>query len=140
MTSTAAALYAVGSWLQGKSAKPKRPDDPIAGVLYDMQKYVGLSMAQHCIRYQILKDDATDYHRPYPSREEYDAEKQLPPAYIAGEPINPEEISYICQAVGHNELEIVKLMQSDQKLVINYLRLKYWDVWTQSQINQQARG
>ena len=139
MTSTAAALYTVGCWLQGRSAKPKRPNDPVAGALYDMQNYIDLSMARHCIRYKILKDEATGYRKPYPSRDEYDTQKQLPPAFQDGDLINPNEVSYICEALGHNESEIFALMDSNQKLVMNYLRLRYWDAWTESH-NQQPQN
>ena len=129
-TSLGAGLYTVGCWLQGKSAKPKRPDDPVGASLYDMQNYLDLAMLQHCLSYQILKDEAEDYRKPCPSRDEYDAEKQLPPPFRSGDDVNPSEVNYICQALHYDEPAITALMQHDPRLVMNYLRIKYWEHWS----------
>jgi len=129
-TSLGAGLYTLGSWMQGKSAKPKRPDEPIAGQLYDMQRYLDLSFARHCLNYSILKDEAEDYRKPYPTREEYDRQVQFPSAYNVGDEINTNELSYICDQLQHDQATMVELIKHNPKLVINYLRIRYWDHWT----------
>jgi hypothetical protein len=139
-TSLGAGLYLVGCWPQGKSSKPKRPDDPIAGSLFDMQRYIDLVIASLCLEYGILKDEATDYRRPYPSREEYDREKQLPPAFEDGDKIDPAEVSYICQRMELDESAIMTLAEHNRRLVMNYLRLQYWNNWLRSRKEPQPSG
>jgi len=137
-TSLGAGLYMVGCWLQGKSSRPKRPDDPIAGPLFDMQRFIDLVIASHCLEYGILKDEATDYRRPYPSREEYDREKQLPPAFEDRDPISPAEVSYFCQKMNLDETAIMTLTEHNGRLVMNYLRLQYWNNWIRSAKDPQS--
>jgi hypothetical protein len=96
-----------------------------------MQRYLDLSFARHCLKYSILKDEAEDYRKPYPTREEYDRQVQFPLAYNIGDEINTNELSYICDQLQHDQATMVELIKHNPKLVINYLRIRYWDHWTE---------
>ena len=134
-----AGLYTLGRWMEvlaywmrGQSAKPERPDDPVAGPLYDMQKYINIWSARHFLSYTIIKDEAEDYRRPYPSQEEYDQEKQIPTWFKNGDLINTHEVNYICGTLGYDETKVIELIQHNPRLVMNYLRATYWDHWSKS--------
>jgi hypothetical protein len=136
LTSLGAGLYTLGSWMQGKSAKSQRPDEPVEGTLYDMQRYLDLSMARHCLNYQIIKDDGEDYRRHYPSREEYDRQVGIPAPYIEGDEIDTDELSRICDELGHDPNAVVNAIKRNRHLAINYLRVRHWDYRTQAQDKQ----
>jgi hypothetical protein len=120
-------MYTLCCWMQGKSAKPKRPTDPIEGSLFDTQQYFDLSMLRHCINYKIISDGAEDYRKQSPTREEYDTQKGLPDAYASGDPIDVDELSQICNELDHDLPLVVEAIKRNPHLAINYLRIRYWD-------------
>jgi hypothetical protein len=122
-TSAATILYRIG----GALSQTKKPGDATDQLLQQMRTYCGLSVGGHCTKYRILVDDAKDFRRPYPTRDEFDLAENYPQPFLPSDFPDRVELTECCEALGYDPVKIQDAFNRDQVQVINWLRLTRWE-------------